>query len=775
MNDQPASDPEAAARHRLIAPGLWAAACVPPLVIYLRTMAPGLLARGDTPKFQYLAVTLGTAHEPGYPLFVQLSWLFAHLPFGTVAWRVNLMTALFGVLAAGVTSWTARRLGASRSASLLAGLGLAFGPVFWAQATAAEVYTLATVFQVVTLGLVLKWQRSRRDRDLVAAVAVASLALGHHPTFAMTVPALVLFVLATDWRVITRPLVLLATPCLVLLGLSQYLFVLVRTRQQVPYLEATANSISDLFLLLQGQQYTTGLFAFSITDVLHTRVGLLSRIVGAELTLFGLLLAAVGFIGLARKNWRAALLLGLSAAAVFAFACTYDVVDIQVFVIPVFVVLWLGAAYGLTILVPLLVRAPTRRGPVALLVAGTVALVLVTRSYAAEDLSRETADADYLAAMTKRMKGPAVVFVEDTTAWTNAIRYQLIVDHEALGGSRTLNFDEVPDPRALVGRRHLYAFEPARARLEPRGLLFTEMKIPSNGWFGPGFFRAIDVAPCRDVGDAEWASLEAGQMIGPRVTTWIQPKRGEALARPLRVTTYAFSPDGRTEIAGTSSRVTDAQSLSGAALETALRADGVSERPDRFAARIEQEIDTGDAIGFTAFSALPTRVILRAAPPAASVRVCGSPAGGRVLFGDPSQEEIDLATIGDDFVGAGWHGIERTPADRFRWTAASRAEIVFTLMEPIPLKASLTAAALRSESSDRVQLFVNGIPLDTVALDSAGGAPSWQLPRDALRRGFNVITVFGPEPRTPKSLGMGDDTRPFGMSVRSFVLSRPHQ
>jgi hypothetical protein len=49
------------------------------LAVYVRTLYPGLTLHGDTPKFQYLGSVLGTAHPPGYPLYVLVSYCFSKL------------------------------------------------------------------------------------------------------------------------------------------------------------------------------------------------------------------------------------------------------------------------------------------------------------------------------------------------------------------------------------------------------------------------------------------------------------------------------------------------------------------------------------------------------------------------------------------------------------------------------------------------------------------------------------------------------------------------
>ena len=57
-----------------------------------------------------MADILGIAHPPGFPLYTMLGKLFTLIPFGDVAYRVNLMSALFAALTLALVSRTVRRV-----------------------------------------------------------------------------------------------------------------------------------------------------------------------------------------------------------------------------------------------------------------------------------------------------------------------------------------------------------------------------------------------------------------------------------------------------------------------------------------------------------------------------------------------------------------------------------------------------------------------------------------------------------------------------------------
>src|SRR6185295_11010858 len=95
-------------------------------------------------------------HPPGYPLFTLIGHLFSLLPFGSVAYRVHLASALFGALSGAALWLCVRALVGARLPAYLAALALGLSPVFWSQSIVAEVYTLNTFFLLVLVYLGLR-------------------------------------------------------------------------------------------------------------------------------------------------------------------------------------------------------------------------------------------------------------------------------------------------------------------------------------------------------------------------------------------------------------------------------------------------------------------------------------------------------------------------------------------------------------------------------------------------------------------------------------------
>ena len=166
------------------------------LLLYLRTLVPGIYV-SDFVEFQYQPALLGLPHPNGFPFYMLLGWLWSHVPVGSVALRMNVLSAVGGALAVAVTTAFAQRLSRRASVGLLAGGLLALSPTFWYYSLAAERYTLniallAGVFWTA-------WEATRRlsqpepdRRQAVRLVYLSGILLGlglaTHPSDALVLP-----------------------------------------------------------------------------------------------------------------------------------------------------------------------------------------------------------------------------------------------------------------------------------------------------------------------------------------------------------------------------------------------------------------------------------------------------------------------------------------------------------------------------------------------------------------------------------------------------------
>src|SRR5258705_4264283 len=244
---------------------IWASITgVAALALFVATLQPDFGGPEDTPKFQFVGYVLGTPHPPGYPLYVLLSNLFVRVPIGTIAYRANLFSAVMAALACALTYLIARQAGSGRWPAFFAALALATGASFWQRAVVAEVYGLAAMMAALTMTLLLAWGARGGARRLVAAVGAFGLGLGNHLTLVGILPACLLYIVLRDRRALT-PRVTAVAAGVLLLAVSQYGFIIVRTHQGAPYLESNARSISDLIGVMTARRFAAKRFAFTPT------------------------------------------------------------------------------------------------------------------------------------------------------------------------------------------------------------------------------------------------------------------------------------------------------------------------------------------------------------------------------------------------------------------------------------------------------------------------------------------------------------------------------
>ncbi len=225
----------------------WAAVtAVVTLLFFVVTLRPDVGGTEDSPKFQFVGQALGTAHSPGYPFYVMATWLFTRVDLGTLAYRVNLFSAVCGALSCMCIFLTARRLGVTTLLSLAAALAAATSYPVWSNSVTAEVYTLAAVLSGMAVYWLIAFAQTGKTWRLYAACAMWAMGFGNHLTIVAILPAAALYGIVKD-RSVLRPRVAITAALIGIIGVAQYWFIAIRTMQGAPYLEARATTIMGVF------------------------------------------------------------------------------------------------------------------------------------------------------------------------------------------------------------------------------------------------------------------------------------------------------------------------------------------------------------------------------------------------------------------------------------------------------------------------------------------------------------------------------------------------
>jgi hypothetical protein len=166
------------------------------LALYVRTLAPSVLY-GDIAEFQTLSYTLGMTHPSGYPTQIIFGKLFTFLPFGDIAYRVNLMSATFGALAVANVYLIVQLMGGWRTAGLVASITLATSTFFWRRTIIAESYGPAAGMLTFVWLSILLWRHTGNWRWLFVAGLTGGLSLGIHSTVLMTGASVLVYMFLT--------------------------------------------------------------------------------------------------------------------------------------------------------------------------------------------------------------------------------------------------------------------------------------------------------------------------------------------------------------------------------------------------------------------------------------------------------------------------------------------------------------------------------------------------------------------------------------------------
>ncbi len=235
------------------------------LTLYTYTLAPGLLGH-DCGDWQAAGATLGISHSPGSPAYTIITWLVSLVPVGNLPARVSFVSALVG--AAGVIAvyvFMLMLLGRWLPA-LVSALTLGFGGQWWAQSSVADPYNAIPAMIAVFLILLLLWQRKGDIRLVWGGAFLAAFGFAYHPTILYFIPVLLAGVLVLGpWRKLLKPKALLVTLLLIILGVSFYAYLPIRSATNPAVLYEKIDSLGRLyrFVTVSGAR-STGSFAVTV-------------------------------------------------------------------------------------------------------------------------------------------------------------------------------------------------------------------------------------------------------------------------------------------------------------------------------------------------------------------------------------------------------------------------------------------------------------------------------------------------------------------------------
>lgn len=350
------------------------------LVVYRLTLLP-TVGMWDVAEFQAVPHVLGIAHPTGFPTYLLLGKLFTYWPEGSIAFRMNWLSALSAAAASAGVALVAFRLGAGAFPALAAAFAIAFCLPFWEAAVAAQPHTLHLLFAVAALGLAVGWRERPTIGRFAALGLLTGLALGNHMQFVMLLPALAVLgalVRPESFRSARNWLYGLGAG---LVGLSVYAYLPLAAMRRPPINYADPTTWERFKYVVLGEQFHKDMAFLSLNGLVNFpfRFTKLAPQLAEWLTPAGAialaLLAVAGLAVIATRDWRLAMFLFVAWLVPLYNGVNYIDEDLRRYFFVSLAVMATAAAVGLTALAAPIRPAGARRAVTAALAAAPLALI----------------------------------------------------------------------------------------------------------------------------------------------------------------------------------------------------------------------------------------------------------------------------------------------------------------------------------------------------------------------------------------------------------------
>ncbi|RJP21312.1 MAG: DUF2723 domain-containing protein [Candidatus Abyssobacteria bacterium SURF_5] len=283
-----------------------------PFLIYVLTLCP-TVHWGDSGELITAAYTLGIPHPPGHPLYAILGKLFTLIPLGSIAYRVNLMSAFFG----GISCYLLYRIACDRlepspwriAAALSGTFFFAFSTTAWDQSTVAETTTLHVSFMMLLTLLAFRltsgkiiWRNETYSLCLFSFLY--GLSMTNHVAGVFFLPAFIYLFLSSYGKKILAPRLLGKMIAACFIGGLVYLYLPIRSLSDPPLDWGNPETWSNFWWVITARQFSDNLV--KKVDILFLPVNVWKRVQDLlqQYTLVGCVFGLAGIPALLRRERR---------------------------------------------------------------------------------------------------------------------------------------------------------------------------------------------------------------------------------------------------------------------------------------------------------------------------------------------------------------------------------------------------------------------------------------------------------------------------------------
>jgi len=367
-------------------------------ILYAATLAPEVVY-GDS------AVFLMRVHEFSpeigvnyHPLYCLLGKLLSLVPLGAEAYRVNLVSAIFGAGAVFVFYKIIFLLLSSRVTALITAGALAVSHTLWFHAVVTAAYTFHIFCFTIQIYFLLSWREFRKDCFLYLFLLFFALGFDHLLNV-LYIPAYAFLILRTDRRILFRKKQVLYSILSCLAGASYYIIVF--------FISLSRATFVNVFMEASALSHREHMFSYSLGELLHFTWSYV-KYLAYQFPFVGVLLGFFGFF-LLRKRRDVFVTLLLIYFVDVIFGVSYnETTDIFSLFLPSYVVfaIWIGCGVH-HILSRITTEDSKRRVAYLLLAAGLIGLPVLTY-YCAPRLLKQ---------FNRQLAGPRDLPMRDTNSY----------------------------------------------------------------------------------------------------------------------------------------------------------------------------------------------------------------------------------------------------------------------------------------------------------------------------------------------------------------------
>lgn len=324
-------------------------------LVYLKTVAP-TVTFSDSGDFVTCAYTLGITHPTGYPTWTMLGHLSTYLPLGNIAFRVNLLSGVFGALAVAIIYFLLIKLRFMGVVAFTLALVYAFSTTLWNVSVIAEVYSLYALLSALTLFSLIIWQEKKTDSFLYLSAFIYGVGLTNHLIITFLTPGILYFLWINDKGIFLNiKRFSMVVGCLFLGGLP-YIYLPIRGFCE-PLLDwGNPVTLKSFFRLVTGGIYSTSKFTMELIDP-WGMIKYNFDIFANQFTFIFGILSIWGIYKLFKENIKFLIFLGLLFIGVGLYSLNIQqkvisgLIDQEAYYIPCFIVVLILIGYGLNAII----------------------------------------------------------------------------------------------------------------------------------------------------------------------------------------------------------------------------------------------------------------------------------------------------------------------------------------------------------------------------------------------------------------------------------------